>query len=134
VRHLVEAAGLDDRHGVGKSGVRRGAELQASDRVAVTRRRVREAERGPHEVGIEADRALVGLEVSHDAGQRIALLDELDEARVDIDRLAVRRDVAGNAHQPAIGRCAEAPGVGINRGFLRFFFGKGVARTGAERG
>ena len=78
---------------VGERGVGRGADLQPGDRVAVVGRGVVEAKLGPHRVGVEADLSLVGLEVAHEADQRIALLHDLDEARIDIDRLAARRQV-----------------------------------------
>ena len=124
---LVEAARLDDGERVGDGGVARGADLQPGNRVAVGGRGAVEAKPRPHRVQVEADLSLVGLEIAHVADQRIALLQDLNEARVDIDRLAARRQASGDARGPAVEGDTETPGVGIDRRRVRRGLGDRVA-------
>lgn len=72
-----------------------------------------EAELGENQVRISADAAVVGLEITHEADQRITLLQQVQKARVGVERLvSYGRDTA-DAHRPAIDRRVEAPGLWV---------------------
>ena len=52
------------------------------------------AEIGPHRVGEKSKPSLARLEITHEGGEHVALLGDLDEALIDIDGMTARRDVA----------------------------------------
>ena len=70
-----------------------------------------EAEIGPYRIGEKSEAALARFEITHERGEQVALLGDLDEALIDIDGVAARGDIAVDAGEPAIGREAEFPGI-----------------------
>src|SRR4029077_5726996 len=75
-RDLEQAGGLDDRHREGVGGVGLQAEPDARDWIGIGGARCRDGELRPDDIGKEAEPALVGLEMTHEPHQRIALLEE----------------------------------------------------------
>jgi hypothetical protein len=69
------------------------------------------AEIGPHRIGEESPSAFARFEIAHESGEHVGVLGDLDEALIDIDGVATRRDVAVDAGEPSIGRETEGPGI-----------------------
>ena len=111
-RDLEQAGGLDDRHREGVGGVGLEAELDARDWIGIGGARCGDGELCPDDIGKEAEAALVGLEITHEPHQRIALLEEIDDAGIDVDGIAACRRAAVQVDRPAVGRGREPPVVG----------------------
>jgi hypothetical protein len=83
-------------------------------RIAIARRRLGEAETRPDEIAIDADRSLAGLQVAVEGRHGAAVVDDVEEAGIDIEGLALGRYVSAYARQPAIGGGIELPPVNFS--------------------